>query len=402
MSQRKPWWQHEASIAWALILFFPLGLLLMWKYAPWRNRFKWGWTIALPLLTLFILAAAIPDPEQTGQEQQARTISTLTPPSTAQEPFPPTSTPNPIPPPEPSPAPSPTIAPTSDQLLPSEWIAFVLTWVIEVGDDSTTIWDTLHQYEANPLLLRDLPIRAQMLDAFSQFRAARAAYTATQPPEQYAEIHALQLAAYEKMEACADKVDQMYRAWDSGDTFSATIFLHEAENLMTEAITTMDRGAALFDTAGPPADAPTSAPPNGPHPQDISTYIALAREWGGKSAVALDTIGAIFIQYGSNLSLVDDTTLRDQVAQAFSVIDSARTVLSATQPPEALRETHSLLMAAYEKLDGASNQVDKIYLAWDQGDLASVSSAAAEAGILLRDAGLLIEQATMALMEAQP
>jgi hypothetical protein len=43
---KRPWWQHEAAIAWALILFFPLGLWLMWKHAPWRPAVKWGWTAA--------------------------------------------------------------------------------------------------------------------------------------------------------------------------------------------------------------------------------------------------------------------------------------------------------------------------------------------------------------------
>jgi hypothetical protein len=58
--QKQPWWQQEVSIAWALILFFPLGLWLMWKYAPWRNRFKWIWTGVTPFAALMIVAAAIP------------------------------------------------------------------------------------------------------------------------------------------------------------------------------------------------------------------------------------------------------------------------------------------------------------------------------------------------------
>jgi len=56
---RKPWWQHEAAIAWALILFFPLGLLLMWRYASWRNQFKWLWTAVTAIVVLYFVAAAI-------------------------------------------------------------------------------------------------------------------------------------------------------------------------------------------------------------------------------------------------------------------------------------------------------------------------------------------------------
>jgi len=60
----RPWWQQEVSIAWALILFFPVGLWLMWRYAPWRRQFKWIWTIATPIAILFvalsIVAASIP------------------------------------------------------------------------------------------------------------------------------------------------------------------------------------------------------------------------------------------------------------------------------------------------------------------------------------------------------
>jgi hypothetical protein len=57
--EKRPWWQHEAAIAWAMILLFPLGVLLMWLYAPWRNRFKWMWTGITAFLALMILVGAM-------------------------------------------------------------------------------------------------------------------------------------------------------------------------------------------------------------------------------------------------------------------------------------------------------------------------------------------------------
>jgi competence protein ComEC len=60
---KPPWWQHEAAIALALILFFPLGIYLMWKHAPWRNRFKWVWSVLAPLVALVVLAGVF------GEEQ---------------------------------------------------------------------------------------------------------------------------------------------------------------------------------------------------------------------------------------------------------------------------------------------------------------------------------------------
>jgi competence protein ComEC len=60
---KPPWWQHEAAIAWALILFFPVGIYLMWKHAPWRNRFKWLWSLLAPLVAIVVLAGVF------GEEQ---------------------------------------------------------------------------------------------------------------------------------------------------------------------------------------------------------------------------------------------------------------------------------------------------------------------------------------------
>jgi len=62
---KKPWWQQEVTIAWAMLLVFPLGTLLVWLYAPWRNQVKWVWTGFAVLMALVILgiAAAVVDEE---------------------------------------------------------------------------------------------------------------------------------------------------------------------------------------------------------------------------------------------------------------------------------------------------------------------------------------------------
>lgn len=39
-NQQSPFWKTDAFIVLALIIFWPVGLFLMWKYAPWRRWVK--------------------------------------------------------------------------------------------------------------------------------------------------------------------------------------------------------------------------------------------------------------------------------------------------------------------------------------------------------------------------
>jgi len=83
---KKPWWQHEAAIAWALILFFPLGIFMMWRYAPWRNRFKWLWTTAGAIVVLLVVAGAVGGSEAGDSVAQTDADETVAAPTmTAQE-----------------------------------------------------------------------------------------------------------------------------------------------------------------------------------------------------------------------------------------------------------------------------------------------------------------------------
>jgi len=68
---KKPWWQHEAVIAWAMILFLPLGILMMWLYAPWRNRFKWLWTGVFVFVPALTVVLAMNGSSKGGIESQA-------------------------------------------------------------------------------------------------------------------------------------------------------------------------------------------------------------------------------------------------------------------------------------------------------------------------------------------
>jgi hypothetical protein len=87
--QNRPWWQHEAAIAWAIILVFPLGILLMWLYAPWRKRFKWTWTgIAAFSALLVVVGAASGGGSNKGDEAhtaQGVTAEAGTPTYTAEQ-----------------------------------------------------------------------------------------------------------------------------------------------------------------------------------------------------------------------------------------------------------------------------------------------------------------------------
>lgn len=52
-SSQKSIWKTDAFIVLALVIFWPVGLFLMWKYAPWRKWVK-------GVLTFFFLLGALP------------------------------------------------------------------------------------------------------------------------------------------------------------------------------------------------------------------------------------------------------------------------------------------------------------------------------------------------------
>ena len=53
MKNNESFWKTDAFIILALVIFWPIGIFLMWKYAPWRKWVK-------GLLTVFFLIGVIP------------------------------------------------------------------------------------------------------------------------------------------------------------------------------------------------------------------------------------------------------------------------------------------------------------------------------------------------------
>jgi hypothetical protein len=118
-AKAKRWWQRPATIVVAMVVWFPLGLILMWMYAPWRARWKWGWTAVFAAIVLLIGIAGAVGGGGTKRPAQAaisggaptQTVVTLArAPSSMPAPKE-TSTPKPSSTTEPSPTPRPTETP---------------------------------------------------------------------------------------------------------------------------------------------------------------------------------------------------------------------------------------------------------------------------------------------------
>ena len=60
-NQKVPFYKKTWFIILALILFFPLGLVLMWTFSGWSKVPKW---IVTGVFAFFIMAAAFSDPEE--------------------------------------------------------------------------------------------------------------------------------------------------------------------------------------------------------------------------------------------------------------------------------------------------------------------------------------------------
>ena len=60
-NQKVPFYKKTWFIILSLILFFPLGLVLMWLFSSWSKVLKW---IVTGVFAIFIMAAAFSDPEE--------------------------------------------------------------------------------------------------------------------------------------------------------------------------------------------------------------------------------------------------------------------------------------------------------------------------------------------------
>ncbi|MBI2600485.1 hypothetical protein HYW42_00880 [Candidatus Daviesbacteria bacterium] len=92
----RTWYKKSIVIIGSIILFFPVGLFLMWKYAGWNKKVKWAIT---SLFAFVILISLIPS-------KQAIVPTTATPP--------PTQNPSPKPTLKPLSSPVPAVKPANE------------------------------------------------------------------------------------------------------------------------------------------------------------------------------------------------------------------------------------------------------------------------------------------------
>lgn len=73
VTQSKRWYQRSGWIIFFLIVFFPVGLYLMWKYAPWSGAAKWVITGVLAVAVIVNLSSGGTEtPEQVASGEQAQ------------------------------------------------------------------------------------------------------------------------------------------------------------------------------------------------------------------------------------------------------------------------------------------------------------------------------------------
>ena len=77
MEVNKKWYQKTWGIVALLILFFPVGLYLMWKHASWNKTAKW---IVTGVFAFFVLVSAFsPDSTKTSNTATQNTTPTASP-----------------------------------------------------------------------------------------------------------------------------------------------------------------------------------------------------------------------------------------------------------------------------------------------------------------------------------
>jgi hypothetical protein len=132
---KKSWYTTGGGIITLLVLFFPVGLYLMWRHATWNKTAKWIVT------GFFVLAVIVDAVGNSGSQQAASHAATPTPTAQHQsQSVPPTATPTPKP--TPKPKPTPTQVPTPTPVPATQPPACS-------GVDSTVIDGTCYDMDAN-------------------------------------------------------------------------------------------------------------------------------------------------------------------------------------------------------------------------------------------------------------
>lgn len=128
-SVKKKWYQQTGWIIFLLIVFFPVGLFLMWKYTNWNKWLKIGITL------FFVWALFSPSSSKNNTEPTKNEEAYLTPtPEPTNTPTPePTATPTPTPTVTPTPTitPIPTSTPTPEPT--PEQVSEEMVWVSGSG-----------------------------------------------------------------------------------------------------------------------------------------------------------------------------------------------------------------------------------------------------------------------------
>jgi hypothetical protein len=267
---RKPWWQHEATIAWALILFFPLGIFMMWRYAPWRGRFKWLWTAAAAIVALLIVAGAAGgggtedssrNAEATGSTGTNAQTEAVSPTMTTQElayvegvatgeaedarvataAAEQTKAPQPTETPEPTRTPEPAT--------PPRLTAEECDYLTEVAEEYATplseslpkFVDLSYQAASDPMLIFDNEWKIEVATELATWSVSRERFAAMTPPSSLAGFHAKFLDALTRLDSAGtlfaegvDEVDPDKINRASAQMNEGTALLDEANDLLTQ------------------------------------------------------------------------------------------------------------------------------------------------------------------------
>lgn len=84
METKKKWYHTTGGIIALLVLFFPVGLYLMWRHTNWNKKVKWGVTGFFALMLL--IGAVTPDSTTTPATSDTNTQAAQTQPTEAPSP----------------------------------------------------------------------------------------------------------------------------------------------------------------------------------------------------------------------------------------------------------------------------------------------------------------------------
>lgn len=189
------WYTKTVWIVVLIILFFPVGLYLMWKYTNWNKFVKWGLTI---IFALFFLAS-INSSSSSNKTQQTTSNGSH-----------PTSTPAPTK----NPTPSPTISPQREAIIRYG------TQVTSLIDQFQTQNETI-TYDANNIQSVGLDkFRTDAITAEATYKAIQGQLNAMTVPPEMVETHSHITTA---MSLYVQGMDEVVKGIDNNDASEITV-----------------------------------------------------------------------------------------------------------------------------------------------------------------------------------